>query len=299
MGFLAFREFGLFAAEPAFGLGDLHAFAGAGADEVGFEFGDHGQDVEEQPADRVGRVMDGSTDAQLHFLLCQFFDDVAGVGQGAGEPVEFGDDQGVAGTDGGEGFTKTGPVPVGAGEPVVGIDPVFGHTQRGQPVPLGGEVLLVGRDAGVADDVGGHTPTVAFRLPSPGFFAGGVYANLRSQYLHGIYAGQGGVRKCRGGGPLNESVVRLGGVCAAHLAPSDPGLGCDRCAHGSGQRIIGRSIYRETIDVVGGEFIGPIHQPEAIVAGLSIGGELRIVVAPPGSNRLLPFRRESAGLVHV
>ena len=53
MGLLGFGEFGWFAAEPAFGFGDLHAFAGAGADEVGFEFGDHGQDVEEQPADGV------------------------------------------------------------------------------------------------------------------------------------------------------------------------------------------------------------------------------------------------------
>jgi hypothetical protein len=34
VGFLAFFEFGLFDAEPAFGFGDLHAFAGAGADEV-------------------------------------------------------------------------------------------------------------------------------------------------------------------------------------------------------------------------------------------------------------------------
>jgi hypothetical protein len=32
-------------------LGNLHAFAAAGAYEVGFEFGDHGQDVDQQPAD--------------------------------------------------------------------------------------------------------------------------------------------------------------------------------------------------------------------------------------------------------
>ena len=35
MGFLALAEFGLCAAEPAFGFGDMHAFAGAGADDVG------------------------------------------------------------------------------------------------------------------------------------------------------------------------------------------------------------------------------------------------------------------------
>ena len=61
--FLGRGELGLLAAELALGLGDLHAFAGAGADEVGFEFGDHGQDVEEEFADGVGGVVDGSAEA--------------------------------------------------------------------------------------------------------------------------------------------------------------------------------------------------------------------------------------------
>lgn len=109
MGFLAFAEFGLFAAEPAFGFVDLHAFAGAGADEVGCEFGDHGQDVEEESADGVGGVVDGSADAELHVPIGEVFDDVPRIRQGAGEPGEFGDDEGVAGPDGGEGFAESGP----------------------------------------------------------------------------------------------------------------------------------------------------------------------------------------------
>jgi len=40
--FLARVELGLFAAQTPFGLGDLHALAGAQPDQVGFEFGDHG-----------------------------------------------------------------------------------------------------------------------------------------------------------------------------------------------------------------------------------------------------------------
>ena len=108
MGFLGFGELGLFAAQPALGLGDLHAFAGAGADEVGFEFGDHGQDVEQQPADGVGGVVDGSADAELHVAFGEVFDDVPRVGQGAGEPVELGDDEGVAGPAGGEGLRSPG-----------------------------------------------------------------------------------------------------------------------------------------------------------------------------------------------
>jgi hypothetical protein len=143
VGFLAFGEFGLFAAEPAFGFGDLHAFAGA--DEVGFEFGDHGQDVEEQPADGVGGVMDGSADAELHVPFGEVFDDVPGVGQGPGEPVEFGDDEGVAVPDGGEGFPQSRSFPVPAGQAVVDVDQVFGDAEGGEAVPLGGQVLLVGR----------------------------------------------------------------------------------------------------------------------------------------------------------
>ena len=66
MGFLTPAEFGLFTPESTFGLGNLHAFAGSGADEIGFEFGDHGQDVEEEPAHGVGGIVDGSADAELH-----------------------------------------------------------------------------------------------------------------------------------------------------------------------------------------------------------------------------------------
>ena len=156
MGFLAFAEFGLFAAEPAFGFGDLHAFAGAGADKIGFEFGDHGQDVEEQPADGVGGVVDGSSDAELHVPFGEVFDDVPGIWQGAGEPVEFGDNEGVAGPDGGEGLAESGPFLVSAGQSVVDVDPVVGHAQGSEAVPLRGQVLFISRNAGVADDVRGH-----------------------------------------------------------------------------------------------------------------------------------------------
>jgi hypothetical protein len=151
VGFLALGELGLFAAEPAFGFGDLHAFAGAGADEVRFEFGDHGQDVEEEPSDRVCGVVDGSADAELHVPFGEVFDDVPRVRQGAGEPVEFGDDEGVAGPDGGEGFAQSRPFPVSSGQPSVDVDPVFWDSEAGEPVPLSGEILFVGRNAGVAD----------------------------------------------------------------------------------------------------------------------------------------------------
>jgi hypothetical protein len=114
----------LFAAEKAFGFGDLHAFADAGTDEVGFECGDHGQDVEQEPADGVGEVVDGSADAELHFAFSELFDDVSRIRQRPGEAAKLGDDQGIAAADGGEGFAQSLPFPVPAGQSVVDVGQV-------------------------------------------------------------------------------------------------------------------------------------------------------------------------------
>jgi hypothetical protein len=151
--FLGGGELGLPAAQAALGLGDLHAFAGSCADEVGFEFGDHGQDVEQESADGVGGVVDVSAEAELDVALGEVLDDVAGVGQGAGEAVELGDHQGVPGPACGQGLVQSGAFTVPAGEPVVDIDQLVGHAERLEPGLLGGEVLLVGGDAGVPDQV--------------------------------------------------------------------------------------------------------------------------------------------------
>jgi hypothetical protein len=64
VGFLELGEFGLLSAEPALGLGDLHAFTGPSPYEVGFTFGNHGQDVEQQSANRIRRIVDGSLAGQ-------------------------------------------------------------------------------------------------------------------------------------------------------------------------------------------------------------------------------------------
>jgi hypothetical protein len=53
----------------------------------------------EESADGVGGVVDGPADAELYIALGEVFDDVPRIRQGAGEPVEFGDDEGVAGPD--------------------------------------------------------------------------------------------------------------------------------------------------------------------------------------------------------
>lgn len=177
LGFPAFGEFGLLATEPAFGLGDLHAFAHAGADQVGFEFGDHGQDVKEEPADRVRRVMHGSADAQFHLLLRQLFDDVACIGNGPGESVQFGDDQGVADADRGNGFAQSGARVVRSGQSMVGVNAIFGYAEGSESIALCGQALLIGGNARVPDECAVTRPSVALMLPKRDSFAGGVYAN--------------------------------------------------------------------------------------------------------------------------
>ncbi len=67
----------------------------------------------------------------------ELVDDVAGVGHGAGEPFELGDDQGVAAAGGGEGLAQPGPVAVGAGDAVVDVDAVGLYAEGGQDLALG------------------------------------------------------------------------------------------------------------------------------------------------------------------
>jgi hypothetical protein len=107
--FLGGLELGLLALALALGLGDLHALPGAHPDQVGFELGDHRENVEQQPPDWVVRVMHRAAVTELHVGLGEFAYDVAGVGDGAGEPVESGDHEGVAVT-GGAASGRTGHV---------------------------------------------------------------------------------------------------------------------------------------------------------------------------------------------
>lgn len=65
MGFLCIGKLGLLSAQPAFYFGDCHTFPGPGANEVCFKFRDHGQAIEEKPADGISGVMDGAANAEL------------------------------------------------------------------------------------------------------------------------------------------------------------------------------------------------------------------------------------------
>ena len=147
--------------------------------EVCFEFGDHGQGGEQQPADRVGRVVHGPADVELDTGGGEFVDDVAGVGEGAGEAVELGDDEGVAAAARGERFAQPGSVAVGAGQAVVDVDAFRVDAECGERVTLRSEVLIDCRYSGVADLEFCHRASMPVSPPSPGRFTEPVLRDAR------------------------------------------------------------------------------------------------------------------------
>src|ERR1019366_492432 len=151
------------------------------ADQVRLELGNHREHVEQQPADRIGRVVHRSTQVETNLPDCELVGDGSGVWQRPGKPVELGDHQGVAFTASGQGFTQTWPLPVCAGQLVVHVHPVYVHPQRGEAVTLGGQVLLIGGASGVPDESRRHgTPPTTWpaRRNAPATGDG------RGRYLH-------------------------------------------------------------------------------------------------------------------
>ena len=147
--FLPTVQLGLLTPRMPLGLGDLHALLGAQPNQVRLELSNHREHVEQQPADRVRRVVHRSAQVETNLTRGELAGDSSGVWQRPGKPVELGDDQHVAFAVSGQSFTQTGPLPVGARQPVVNVDPVDGHTQRGEAVTLGGQILLIGGASGV------------------------------------------------------------------------------------------------------------------------------------------------------
>jgi hypothetical protein len=93
---------------------------------------------------------------------------VAGIGDGSGESVELGHNEGVAGADGGQGLVQAGAGAAGAGEALVEVDPVVRDAERGQGLALGGEVLQDGGAPGVADEFA-HSGSVPFSPRPPDY----------------------------------------------------------------------------------------------------------------------------------
>ncbi len=148
---LASIQFRLLAAKTALGLGDFHALAGAQPDQVGLELRHHGQHVEQQPLHRVGGVVDRPAQTQADLPRGELVDDRSGVGQGSGQAIELGHHQGVPGSARGQRFTETRSLAVGAGQPMVDVDPLHFDAKTPQGVTLGGEILSIVETSGVPD----------------------------------------------------------------------------------------------------------------------------------------------------
>jgi len=95
----------------------------------------------------------------------EFVGNVPGVGQGASEPVEFGNDQTVTGAARGQGLTPAGSGSRGAGESVVDLDPIRVDAEVFHAGALDGEVLLKRRDSGVSDQQFTHQQSVPYVEP--------------------------------------------------------------------------------------------------------------------------------------
>ena len=105
---LSVGEFGLLASQFSLGAGDGHALAGAQATEIGFELGEGGEDVEEHLSHGIARVVERGSQGQFHASFLKLVSDGEGIRDGPGQAVEFGHDQGVAFSQGGEGLIEAG-----------------------------------------------------------------------------------------------------------------------------------------------------------------------------------------------
>ena len=75
--------------------------------------------------------------------LRELVENVAGIRQRPGQPVQLGHHQRVTSPTGSQRQPQTGSVPVGAGQAVVDVDAIITDTKRVQTVALGGEILLL------------------------------------------------------------------------------------------------------------------------------------------------------------
>ncbi len=122
-----------------------------------------------RPTGSVGSY--GPAQIETHLSNRESVGDRPCVRKGPCQPIELGDNQRVALSTGGQGLAQARPFAIGARESMVNVDPIGSHSERGQAVALGSEVLLIGRYSGVSDEERCHSaPPVMGRLGGfPGY----------------------------------------------------------------------------------------------------------------------------------
>ena len=186
---LRLGQFWLLAFQPPLRLCDRHALAGAHPDQVRLKLGHHSQDVEQQPAYRVSRIVGAAAETEHYPFGCQLIGDVPGIGKGARQPVEFGHHEGIAGPARRHRFTKSRAYPVRSRQSVIDEDLLLLNTQGKESVSLGGQVLVVRRDSGITDLHSSHEDMVAVIPPSPCISSCGSYVHGRAATARDVAAG--------------------------------------------------------------------------------------------------------------
>jgi hypothetical protein len=134
----------------ASGPGGGQPRAGAFADQVAFELGQGGKDVEHELAAGGGGIDRLLETAEPDPTLGELGDGVDQVAQGAAEPVELPDDEGVAGAQLVQELGEDGPVGAGAAGRL-DKDAVAAGGLQGVDLELW--LLVSGGDAGIAEQV--------------------------------------------------------------------------------------------------------------------------------------------------
>lgn len=118
--------------EPSTRPRDRHTLACSHPDQIRLELSQHPENVEQEPPDRAGRVIDTPAEAQRDALGGELVGDVPGVGQWPGKPIELADDQRVSRPHGRHRFAQAGTCAVRPGQAVVDEGVFFVYADRGR-----------------------------------------------------------------------------------------------------------------------------------------------------------------------
>jgi len=103
--------------------------SGARPDQIRLELGHHSQDVEQQPAYRVGRVVTAAAETKHSPFGRQLIGNVPGIRKGAGQSVELGHHEGIAGSACRHRVTESRAQTVSSCKSVIDKDQLLFNTQ--------------------------------------------------------------------------------------------------------------------------------------------------------------------------